>query len=865
MSKRRFVMSRRVCCWCVLAGLTVTLLTARTFSAESTAANVLRAKKATALVELPRTAGRVGFGTAFCIDRSGLFVTNAHVATKAAGTMKLVLDAGNENQQVLSAKVVRVDNALDLALLRAENAAGLECLELGKVDQLVETASLAAYGYPFGTALTVDKGQYPSISVNLGRVTSLRQKQGALELIQLDAVLNPGNSGGPVLDSEGRVVGIVQAGLVGAGINFAIPVSRLETFLARPEVAVSMPSVSADRQHEPQEVAIQVVSFASPKPEHTVELTLSTGPNDVRIMTAKVEGGTAKLKVVPVPAPKQGIKQLRVTVIYASGSVVGQVADRDVKLNKQPMKLSQIRQIRFGDRKTVTLVNGKEKAGVLAGIDKLELNVGGTTIAPDLKKATAISIEDLEKPITSVSYKVVVKAGEKVVGETAGSIDLTGAVVAVSPAAASGAVSPPDVASLAGDVTTLELPGPIDDVVAGGAGRYLLFHLRKLQKLAIFDVTQAKIRQYLPLPSDDVLYAAGNEKLLLVIRDQQVIQRFDLATLKKELTLPLPEVGQVDGLALGHASAGPALLMTRNGPKFLDLAKLALVDLKGGVQGGNWHAHPQYPLQVRASADGSAFAAWEPGLSPSGIRLMILEGDSAQSRYEHNSAGILQPSYDGSLLFTSTGVYSADLKPLSPEEFRGVACFPSYHPAYFLGVSGGDRIGGSSREEKTKLSLYTTSDRRLLVSFTDFSELNDPRESPINSRGPLNLDKRVHFFPTANLLVNIPATRDRLVLRRLDVIAALEKAGIDYLYVASLPPVTAAPGSNFTYAIAVKSRRGGVRYKLDSGPEGMTLSSDGKLHWSVPAGQPTGRHGVIITIEDASGQTVLHSFNIAIR
>ena len=217
------------------------------------------------------------------------------------------------------------------------------------------------------------------------------------------------------------------------------------------------------------------------------------------------------------------------------------------------------------------------------------------------------------------------------------------------------------------------------------------------------------------------------------------------------------------------------------------------------------------------------------------------------------------------MLFTGAGIYSPDLKPVSPDQFRGVICFPSYHPAYFLGFSGQNRFGNFNGPEKPKLSLFTTGDKRLLVSFTDFDELSDPQATPFNGGGPLSPDKRIHFFPTANLLVIVPATRDQLVLRRLDVTAALDKAGIDYLYVTSLPPATAAPGSTLTYAVEVKSKRGGVHCTLDSGPEGMTLSDDGKLQWAVPAGEPNGRQGVIITIKDASGQEILHSFNITIH
>ncbi len=279
-------------------------------------------------------------------------------------------------------------------------------------------------------------------------------------------------------------------------------------------------------------------------------------------------------------------------------------------------------------------------------------------------------------------------------------------------------------------------------------------------------------------------------------------------------------------------------------------------------------------MQVRASADGHTFTAWQPGMS--GIRVLTLEGDTPQWRFERGGEGLVQPSFDGNLLFTGGGIYTSDLRPVSPEQVRGIVCFPSYHPAYFLGFSGPNRMynpmvrqgrvyNNQGREEKSKLSLFTTGDRRLLLSFTDFAELNEPQEVAMNGRETMTIDKRIHFFPTANLLVNVSAARDQLILHRLDVTAALEKAGIDYLYVTSLPPTVAVPGSTLSYAIAVKSRRGGVHCTLDSGPEGMTLSDDGKLQWSVPAGEPLGRQGVIITIKDASGQEILHSFNIAIR
>lgn len=193
---------------------------------------VEQVKKVTALVEV-RVGKERAFGTAFCIDARGLFITNAHVV-EDGHRFNLILCPGESDERKTTAKVLKVNAGMDLALLQIERPGTLKALELGDVSTLFDTMDLTAFGYPFGQALAMSDKDYPSISVSTGHLTSLRKKAGEIELIQLDAVLNPGNSGGPVLDSNGRVIGIVQSGMPGAGINFAIPVSRLQKFLKDP-------------------------------------------------------------------------------------------------------------------------------------------------------------------------------------------------------------------------------------------------------------------------------------------------------------------------------------------------------------------------------------------------------------------------------------------------------------------------------------------------------------------------------------------------------------------------------------------------------------------------------------------------------
>ncbi|HWE96610.1 MAG TPA: hypothetical protein VG269_21805, partial [Tepidisphaeraceae bacterium] len=199
---------------------------------------------------------------------------------------------------------------------------------------------------------------------------------------------------------------------------------------------------------------------------------------------------------------------------------------------------------------------------------------------------------------------------------------------------------------------TLRLPTAADEVVAAGNGRYLLLYMKQLRKLAVFDARTGSLTKFLPVGSESAYVAGGATKFIVVLPDQNIIQRWDLASFERELSLPLPEGDTVDGAVMGYASAGPLLLMRRDGPQFLDIRTLKSLALALPASAGNWRPHPQYPLAVRASADGSTFAAWEPGLSPAGIRTLSIHGATISARYEHTSAGELLPAVDGASLFT---------------------------------------------------------------------------------------------------------------------------------------------------------------------------------------------------------------------
>ena len=160
--------------------------------------------------------GGEGAGSGLVFAPDGFVLTNNHVVENASRVEVRMAD-GNE----YAAQVVGTDPATDLAVVRA-SASGLPTAELGNSDSLRVGQLVIAIGNPFGFQSTVSTGVVSA----LGR--ALRGRAGRLieNVIQADVALNPGNSGGPLVDSRGRVVGINTAMIAMAqGISFATPVN----------------------------------------------------------------------------------------------------------------------------------------------------------------------------------------------------------------------------------------------------------------------------------------------------------------------------------------------------------------------------------------------------------------------------------------------------------------------------------------------------------------------------------------------------------------------------------------------------------------------------------------------------------------
>lgn len=169
---------------------------------------------------------RSGIGSGVILDEKGEILTNAHVVEGASKIMVTLHDGTR-----LPAEVVGSDQVSDIALLRVQLPSGkpYAVAVLGDSDHAQIGQKVLAIGHPFGLGYALTTG----VISGFGATPDMAGSIGRERVIQTSAAVNPGNSGGPLVDLEGRVIGITNAVLIGAqNIGFAIPINTAKEIMA---------------------------------------------------------------------------------------------------------------------------------------------------------------------------------------------------------------------------------------------------------------------------------------------------------------------------------------------------------------------------------------------------------------------------------------------------------------------------------------------------------------------------------------------------------------------------------------------------------------------------------------------------------
>ncbi len=307
-------------------------------------------------------------GSGFMLDRDGYIVTNNHVV-EDADEIKVRLTNGKE----FDAEIVGRDPKTDLALIRIAPSDDLKPLPMGDSDALKVGEWVVAIGSPFGLEQTVTAG----IVSAKGRVIGAGPYD---DFIQTDASINPGNSGGPLLDMEGRVVGINTAIVAsGQGIGFAIPINMARNIVAqlKEEGVVNRGWLG---------VGIQDVT---PELKDYYNLESDSG-----VLVTEVYEGQ--------PAERDGIEQGDV-IVSVDGKTVEDARDLSTTIAGLPVgKEVDIRVVREGRERTIEVTLGRRADGERAiGIGTQrgevengeELGLSFTDLTPQLAQRLGIDAD----------------------------------------------------------------------------------------------------------------------------------------------------------------------------------------------------------------------------------------------------------------------------------------------------------------------------------------------------------------------------------------------------------------------------------------------------------------------------------------
>ena len=199
--------------------------------------NEIYQRAASGVVQITSTSGNIGgasqqaLGSGFVVDKAGHIVTNYHVI-QGADEIRVSFS----NRDTVEAQLVGSDPSTDLAVLQVDtSASALTPLPLGDSDKLEVGDPVVAIGNPFGLDRTATSG----IVSALQRLITAPNRYTIDHVIQTDAPINHGNSGGPLLNSRGQVIGVntqIETGGVGSGnvgIGFSVPSNTVKDVVAQ--------------------------------------------------------------------------------------------------------------------------------------------------------------------------------------------------------------------------------------------------------------------------------------------------------------------------------------------------------------------------------------------------------------------------------------------------------------------------------------------------------------------------------------------------------------------------------------------------------------------------------------------------------
>ncbi|MDH3349289.1 MAG: serine protease [Desulfobulbaceae bacterium] len=663
---------------------------------------------------------QVKSGSGFLIqknEKAGFIITNAHVISSynQKGKVSVVLNSGTTRMKVLETKIVGLNIDADLALLQVNSSTLPEPIHLGTELDIEETDEVYILGFPFGTMLSTNRTT-PTITISKGMVSSKRKDENDQTfLFQIDGDINHGNSGGPIVTADGELIGVSVSTIKETNIGFAIPSYKVRTML-RGALTNFI-----------------VIKGSGKAGELTLKANLIDPLNQVNsasllIIEEKKADSTIALQNDGNWSPITEKKGFLFNRKHSQQMVVSVTPEKNNTLSYLAQARITMEDGEVFYQAPFAIIFQNIVAKMLTSTNKNVLLGGPGTLKSEQEPET-----------------VKRKSPPK------GSMHIGPGQLRSEP------IEPLIVQK--DDSIKIITDSPIEDVIVGGGGKYLIFKFTGEPQLGIFEVATNEWYQNVTVDDFDFSMAANRDSLFIGYSAVGRLEKFTLQPFKSVLTVDSPNNAPIKSMVAGYNStATPLLVKTGQEITFFDPRTLNHLEIE-------WSPRPPHMYSdesvFRASAEGNSFTYWATKISPAGINLFRLEGSTVYVLREHDTAGYLAPSFDGNYVFTNFhGIYNSQLKQVGSQKLRRQHIIPGLGGKYFLKVNYEDK--------KVPLSIHSLKTHRSVHIVPSLKEMKNDLHPYSFHSPPLTEEKRLLFFPAQQKLITIPFSNDRIVVRHIN-------------------------------------------------------------------------------------------------
>ncbi len=812
---------------------------------------VSKIKAGTAFLSVPKSGSS---GTAFCISEKGYFVTCAHVLgnTTVGQEVILTINSGLPDAKEAKATVVKVDPARDLAILEAAPDLA-KPLRLGHGKTLKETDAITVAGYPFGTLLAVEKR--PAISIATGKITALRREGTVVAQIQFDADIQSGNSGGPLLNARGEVIGVVASRIPGSQLSFAVSSDLLRAIIDSPTSKFeNLLPISYANRHAPYSFDLELAYLRPPTSPSEVTASFTGSVSGTRPLLVK-KTGNHRYHLSGVPYPKDqntSGRTLRTELIRISGNFTTTVTashdDLEFTIGGRKHFLSNFKLIYPPEEKALT-TEGKVIKGPIAGLDRVIVQKPG--YGPQIQNfqdwpIVTIRPDGFTPEIVKLEIKI---SGNGYVNTLAKTLDIENPTNVLNAALLPGEKPPttevPKI-PLPRDPIEITFESEITDLDYGGNGRFVAAFIAAENSCHIIDCLTGSTLHKVPATPDSRI-AAGLTTLFIV--NSVGVSKWDLETGKNLTRDQAWFDGPVQDISVGSGS-DRFLAVAYRAYERKDMTR---VELRSQENGRLLAIEPteldhQENSLLAISERGTSIGLSSPPPNKATQGLLRLQNGRYQVIHP-GSIGWIKPGPLDQILVSGTGQIG-----INPHGFGGQRTHDSTYgliPTTHQGLALAVPLIPERPDSKTKypgiFSLFDTNTGRPLVKKIVALDgfISDPAARANHSRGDelpprFPWDERFFYSVDHGHLLAVPSDNRRLLIHPIDLKETLVQQKSPFLLIESDAPIQ-LQGDTFEAQLNVLSSEEELRYELITSPPGFEVNGTGLITGKITTsatGQP---------------------------